>query len=171
MRWPQEEKQGRPLASCFFVSPSLAMTTSLTAALIQVSVSSKEYRVQHLFWEIQMGVKGRRGETRFHGFKLALSQCCFPPHQQLISPVLGLRPSSASCSMAGSFTSRKVLHWGTWQGSKWSAPACTKAGSATCCTLAFVEFPGCCAPLQLPPFLQAAPHTNETQLHACLGYS
>lgn len=43
-----------------------------------------------------MGVKGRRGEPRFHGFKLFLSQCCFPPLQQLISPVLGLRPSPAS---------------------------------------------------------------------------
>lgn len=43
-----------------------------------------------------MGVKGRRGETRFHGFKLFLSRRCFPPLQQLISLVLGLRPGPAS---------------------------------------------------------------------------
>jgi len=96
MRQLQEEEQGRPVASRFFASPSLAMTASLTAALTQVSVSSKETRVQHLFWEIQTGVKRRRGETRFHGFKLFLSRCCFPPFQQLISPVSGLRPSPAS---------------------------------------------------------------------------
>lgn len=92
MRELQEEEQGRSLASHFFASPSLAMTTSLTATLTQLSVSSKETRVQCLFWEIQMGVKGRRGETRFHGFKLFLSRCCFPPFQQLISSTLGLRP-------------------------------------------------------------------------------
>lgn len=43
-----------------------------------------------------MGVKGRRGEIRFHGFKLFLSQCCFPLLQQLISLVSGLSPSPAS---------------------------------------------------------------------------
>lgn len=68
------------------------------------SVSSKETRVQCLFWEIQMGVKWRRGEIRFHGFELFLSRCCFPPVTQIISPVSKLRHSSASCSKAGSFT-------------------------------------------------------------------
>lgn len=96
MRWLQKKQQGRPLAPSFFASPSLVMTISLTAALTQVSVSSKETRVQRLFWEVQMGVKGRRGETCFHGFKLFLSRCCFPPLQQLISPVLGLRSRPAS---------------------------------------------------------------------------
>lgn len=72
------------------------MTTLLTAAPAQVSASSKETGVQRLFWEIQMGVKGRRGETRFHGFKLFLSRHCFPPLQQLISWVSGLGPGPAS---------------------------------------------------------------------------
>lgn len=44
------------------------MTTSLTAALAQVFASSKETGVQRLFWEIQMGVKGRRGGDLFPWF-------------------------------------------------------------------------------------------------------
>lgn len=144
------------------------MTTSLTAALTQVSISSKENRVQPLFSEIQMGLKGRRGETCFHGFKLFLSLCCFPPLQQSVSPVSRFRPSPAfspiSRGMAGSFTPWQVLRWGTWQRRDWSAHSST--GSATCYTSAFVEVSGCCASLQFLPSLQPVPHTNKTQLHA-----
>lgn len=164
MRWLQEEERGRPLVSHFFASPRLAMTTSLTAALTQVPVSSKETRVQVLFWEIQMGVNGKRGETRFHGFKLAL-----PWYSSL--PNLSSFGSQAEICFQQHSTAFHTLASPLLRDTagKWLVCSCSRrSGSTMHCMPAFTEFSDCCAPLWLPTSLQGARHTDETQRAACL---
>lgn len=85
----------------------------------------------------------------------------------LISPVLRLRPKSAPGSTAVFHTLASPL-LRKLQGSEWSAPAHTRLGSTMHCIPGFTEFSDCCAPLWLPTSLQAARHTNGTQLAARL---
>lgn len=105
------------------------------------------------------GSEGKKGETCFHGFRLFLSLHRFPPLQQLISPIRGLRPHSASCAQQG--LSHLVRYFTEQRGWEASGLLLLVLGQILPCVAPQLSFAGSCVPLWLPSSHRGAPYTND----------